>query len=195
MSEAELLDAAEILGQFQGRHEARLARGEVMRRLNELGYEDTVGRPEAVEEVSSLAWPAVDGPTPLQSGFELAGPAAGTGSHRRIGPLGVIRLVGAGVLAAAAIAVWNGMAPSQIPDSRRAVDAALSDYQQNEAKASGAPQQAVVGGWVARDLLTVMAVNAGDSARADQQASDRLAAEAALLVVGVAFGLAVRSAD
>ncbi len=53
-------------------------------------------------------------------------------------------------------------------------------------------QQQVVDGWVAKDLLAIVAEQAGDSARADRQADDRLAAEAAVAVVAVAFGIATR---
>jgi hypothetical protein len=72
------------------------------------------------------------------------------------------------------------------------VAAALAEYEANEARADGAVQQQVVNGWVAKDLLAIVARQADDAARADRQADDRLAAEAVVAVVALAFGIATR---
>jgi hypothetical protein len=52
--------------------------------------------------------------------------------------------------------------------------------------------QQVVNGWVAKDLLALVVEQADDSARAARQADDRLAAEAVVAVVALAFGIATR---
>lgn len=78
------------------------------------------------------------------------------------------RPIGFAVLAAAAIAVTLLAAPASLespdradpPSTRqfnRVIDLALDDHEANEARTRGAPQQQVVNGWVARDLLMVIA--------------------------------------
>jgi hypothetical protein len=78
------------------------------------------------------------------------------------------RRIGATVLALAAIAVWFLMAPIEpkvpvvkvqqpVTDQSGAISQALSDYDQNNQLTTGAPQQQVVNGWAAKDLLTVIA--------------------------------------
>ena len=47
-------------------------------------------------------------------------------------------------------------------------------------------------GWSARDPLTIQAQQGDAAALAEQQTSDRLAAEAALIVVTIGFGIATR---
>ncbi len=80
----------------------------------------------------------------------------------------MIRRIGALVLALAAIVVWFTMAPEdvetptvqtqeQVRDRSSEISGALADYELNEARTAGAPQQAVVNGWVAKDLLTIIA--------------------------------------
>jgi hypothetical protein len=78
----------------------------------------------------------------------------------------LIRRVGAIVLAAAAVMVLFGMAPEHTT-SPSMISAALSDDQLNQSNAQGAPQQAVVNGWTARDLLTIIA-RQGEEARDDR---------------------------
>lgn len=73
-----------------------------------------------------------------------------------------IRRVGFVVLAIAAIVITFVAGPS-VPDTpdadrfSRQIEQALDDYESNDALTSGAPQQQVVNGWIARDLLTVIA--------------------------------------
>jgi hypothetical protein len=80
----------------------------------------------------------------------------------------IIRRVGAAVLAFAAVAVWFFMAPAEpatpvvqvqesVRDRSSEIRSALSDYELNETLTKGAPQQAVVNGWVAMDLLKIIA--------------------------------------
>ncbi|MCW2507270.1 MAG: hypothetical protein JWP68_418 [Modestobacter sp.] len=72
------------------------------------------------------------------------------------------------------------MAPDST-DRSADIRSALSEYQLNEATTSGAPQQQVVNGWVARDLLTVIAEE-GNSSR-----DGRVPALVGLLVLGIAL--------
>jgi hypothetical protein len=85
------------------------------------------------------------------------------------------RRIGAIVLALAAIVVWFAMGPE---DRGGDIDRALREAELNEANAQGAPQQAVVNGWVTRDLLTIIA---------QEQNDERVPALAGLLVLGVAL--------
>jgi hypothetical protein len=89
------------------------------------------------------------------------------------------RRVGAVVLALAAIVVWFAMAPE---DRSSDIDRALTEYSLNEARTQGAPQQEVVNGWVAKDLLTIIAEQQNDVA-----SDERVPALAGLLVLGAAL--------
>lgn len=84
-----------------------------------------------------------------------------------------IRTLGFGAIAAAAVAVWLLMTPPPIDRSARTiglttanyaslVEQALSDGDLNEARAESAPQQQVVNGWIARDLLSIIALAQAD---------------------------------
>jgi hypothetical protein len=89
------------------------------------------------------------------------------------------RRVGAVVLALAAIVVWFAMAPENRSND---ISQALTEYSLNEARTQGAPQQQVVNGWVAKDLLTIIAEQQNDAA-----SDERVPALAGLLVLGVAL--------
>jgi phospholipase/lecithinase/hemolysin len=74
----------------------------------------------------------------------------------------VIRRIGFVVLAVAAVLITvlgEPVALEPVDTSRfeGQILAALADYESNNAQTDGAPQQAVVNGWIARDLLTIMA--------------------------------------
>ncbi len=103
----------------------------------------------------------------------------------------IFRKLGAAALAIAAIAVWFLMAPAepdtqeQVGDRSREITAALSDYSLNEARTQGAPQQTVVNGWVAKDLLAIIAEQQNESVT-----DERLPALAVLVVFGLALRLA-----
>ena len=73
----------------------------------------------------------------------------------------IIRQIGFGILAALAIAVTFGVQPEEpepVSTARfdRQVQQALADFDANESRTAGAPQQQVVNGWVNRDLLTII---------------------------------------
>ncbi len=73
----------------------------------------------------------------------------------------MIRQIGFGILALVALAVTFGLQPEEpepMSTSRfdRQVQQALADFDLNESRAAGAPQQQVVNGWVNRDLLTII---------------------------------------
>ncbi|SFP60709.1 hypothetical protein SAMN05660464_3659 [Geodermatophilus dictyosporus] len=97
----------------------------------------------------------------------------------------LVRRVGAIVLALAAIVVWFVMAPGESSDRSSDIVSALADYEVNEARTQGAPQQQVVNGWVAKDLLTVIAEQQNDSVN-----DDRLPALVVLVVLGLALHIA-----
>jgi hypothetical protein len=91
----------------------------------------------------------------------------------------IARRVGAVVLAIAAVVVWFAMAPE---DRSSDIRQALVEYEINEARTEGAPQQQVVNGWVAKDLLTIIAEQQNDVA-----SDERLPALVGLLVLGAAL--------
>jgi hypothetical protein len=104
----------------------------------------------------------------------------------------MFRRIGALVLAVAAVAVWFGMAPSakvaKAADFGPQISSALANYRLNNANAEYSPQQQVVNGWVAKDLLTVLAreQNAALSP-ASAPRDDRVPAELLLAVLGLAL--------
>src|SRR5436305_4147863 len=80
----------------------------------------------------------------------------------------VVRRVGALVLAVAAVLVWFLMKPDvpatpkaqaqeSVRDRSSDISEALSNYELNNNLASSAPQQQVVNGWAAKDLLEIIA--------------------------------------
>jgi hypothetical protein len=97
----------------------------------------------------------------------------------------LVRRIGAIVLGVAAIVVWFAMAPDASSDRSPDIESALNDFDANNARTQGAPQQQVVNGWVAKDLLTVIAEQQNASV-----ADERLPALAVLLVFGLALHLA-----
>ena len=101
----------------------------------------------------------------------------------------VFRRIGAIVLAVAAIGIWFGMAPNTGSNSnsaayQAAIAAALAADATNASSAQSAPQQQVVNGWTARDLLTVIAKEGSTAASATDQ---RPAALLVLAVLGIAL--------
>lgn len=109
-----------------------------------------------------------------------AGAPAAPPHRRPLGRLFWVRLVGGIVIALAALSIYFGMAPAQQASAADRASLVLSLNKQNEADADSAPKQAVVNGWVARDLLTIIA---SESDRTDE----RPAALLMLGVVGIAF--------
>jgi hypothetical protein len=109
------------------------------------------------------------------------------------------RRVGLAVLAVAAVAVFFVLAPDSsgsepsifTADYSELVQQALSDSDANNVRAEGAPQQQVVNGWVARDLLSIIAleqnelVEAARTAQADPD--DRPAALLVITVLAIAL--------
>ena len=96
-----------------------------------------------------------------------------------------IRRVFAAILIVGTAAIWFGMAPeSSNAEYRSAIASALADDKINNTSTQGAPQQTVVNGWTAKDLLTVIA---SEGAEQDQ----RPAALLALAVIGIAGSVAL----
>jgi hypothetical protein len=108
-------------------------------------------------------------------------------------PLGFI------ALAILAVIVWFAMAPSvasappDVPSAaqyERLISQALSDNEANEARTDSAPQQQVVNGWVARDLLSIIAKANADMLEATGAADTNVAPHAdgrvpTLLVIAI----------
>ncbi|MGY1604559.1 hypothetical protein [Geodermatophilus sp. SYSU D00815] len=116
----------------------------------------------------------------------------------------IARRVGAALIAVAAVAIWFLMAPEDpepitvkgVADRSAQIDQALSDYELNDISASSAPQQQVVNGWVAKDLLTIMAEQQNEALARDTQLAapaatvdERIPALGVLVVLGVALAL------
>jgi hypothetical protein len=105
-----------------------------------------------------------------------------------------VRQIGFVVLAIAAVivvAVSGPTEPEPIDTSRfdRQVQQALSDFDANEARTEGAPQQQVVNGWVNRDLLTIISrqLSASMETTDPGPADDRLPYLGPILVLAVAW--------
>lgn len=100
----------------------------------------------------------------------------------------MVRTVGFAVLAIAAAAVMFVLAPDVEPADAsrfdRLITQALEDAESNETLAQGAPQQQVVNGWVARDLLTVIAQQNTAALETSQSPDTRI--PALLLIVALA---------
>src|SRR3954469_8735657 len=77
------------------------------------------------------------------------------------------------------------MAPDESSDRSSDIASALAGYELNEAQTQGAPQQQVVNGWVAKDLLTIIAEKQNESVT-----DERLPALALLVVLGLALHIA-----
>jgi hypothetical protein len=104
------------------------------------------------------------------------------------------RRIGLAVLAVAAIAVFFVLAPDSsapelsvlTPDYGNMVQEALSDFDANDARTEGAPQQQVVNGWVARDLLSIIALEQNELVEAARTAhAEPDNRPAALLVIAI----------
>ena len=97
----------------------------------------------------------------------------------------LVRRAGAIVLALAAIVVWFAMAPDDSEDRSSDISRVLAEYELNETRTQGAPQQQVVNGWVAKDLLTIIAEQQNESI-----SDERLPALAVLVILGLALHIA-----
>ena len=89
--------------------------------------------------------------------------------------LGVLRPIGFGAIAIVAIAAWVLLRPTTtgttptLPSATQyetLIAQALDDNAANDSRTESAPQQQVVNGWVARDLLTIIAKQNADILRA-----------------------------
>jgi hypothetical protein len=85
-----------------------------------------------------------------------------------------LRTTGFIAISIATVAVWFTMAPPPVDAEAGTnglsarnyadlVDQALSDGNLNESRAESAPQQQVVNGWIARDLLSIIALAQADT--------------------------------
>jgi len=68
--------------------------------------------------------------------------------------------VGAGAAVVVALNTPEDSEAASVPETAdfdRLVDLAFDDYEANDARTEGAPQQQVVNGWIARDMLRILA--------------------------------------
>ena len=86
-----------------------------------------------------------------------------------------IRIAGFLMVVAAAVAVFIVLAPKHVTDTatlpsatqyETLISQALADDTSNNLRTSGAPQQTVVNGWTAKDLLTIIAKENADLLKA-----------------------------
>jgi hypothetical protein len=86
-----------------------------------------------------------------------------------------IRVAGFVAISATAVAIYSLMAPKVSQDTptlpsatqyESLIRTALAEYDVNNANAESAPQQQVVNGWVAKDLLTIIAKVQADNLKA-----------------------------
>ncbi|KQY56687.1 hypothetical protein [Nocardioides sp. Root140] len=101
--------------------------------------------------------------------------------------MSIVRRVGGLVLAIAAAVVWFVAAPDDVSaaDHKDDIASALSDDDANNLLTEGAPQQTVVNGWTAKNLLTIQAQQNNDLLEA---ASDQ---RPGLLMMLAVLGLAL----
>lgn len=107
----------------------------------------------------------------------------------------LVRRVGAAALILAAVIVWFLMAPEDpLPDNsiERRVDDVMATDELNSATSDNVYQQQVTNGWVARDLLEIVARTQAEPV--EPATEERVPAEIALAVVGVALLLLTGSA-
>jgi hypothetical protein len=87
----------------------------------------------------------------------------------------IVRYLGFAVLIGAAVYVYVAMAPAVVRDVptlpsftqyESLISTALADDAANNLRTEGAPQQQVVNGWTARDLLTIIAKEQADLLKA-----------------------------
>lgn len=110
----------------------------------------------------------------------------------------MVRRIGFGVLALAAAIITFALGPEQpepvnVAGYDRQISQALSDYEANDARTQGAPQQQVVNGWIARDMLTIMAQQTNKllEVSAPAASDDRIPLLLFVLVLAVCWQAAV----
>jgi hypothetical protein len=113
------------------------------------------------------------------------------GGFSRTGAM-MVRRMGFVVLAVAAVVVTfvvgpDRPEPADVEHYERLISQALSDYEENDARTSGAPQQQVVNGWIARDMLTVLAQQSNELLEVSAPAASDNRVPLLLLVLVLAF--------
>ena len=115
-----------------------------------------------------------------------------------------IRTAGFIAISIATAAVWFALAPPAVDTEAETVglsgldyvdlvDQALADGVLNESRAESAPQQQVVNGWTARDLLSIIALAQADTLSAVTTRDDRTPALIGLAALAVCWGGAIPS--
>lgn len=148
------------------------------------------------EPLTDSQWTAPTGP-PYAAIYDPLG--AGTPDIPRAAITPLIRSITMIVLVLVAVIVTLTMAPVTYiaRDATNDIEAALADDSANNARTTGAPQQTVVNGWTAKDLLTITAkelnVVAANSAQRDDRPAILLRiAIMAIAVLGIDFDRLLR---
>jgi hypothetical protein len=87
-------------------------------------------------------------------------------------------------------------AQETVRDRASEIKGALADYELDNLRTQGAPQQAVVNGWVAKDLLTIIAEQQNEALTRDEVPppvvpnDERIPALVGLVVLGLALVVA-----
>lgn len=104
----------------------------------------------------------------------------------------IFRRLGATLLVLCAVAVWFLLKPAEKAEASAdfgpSIAAAMADYKANNASTDSAPQQQVVNGWVAKDLLEVI-VRQQNAALSPASASSDERVPAFLLLAVMGLGL------
>lgn len=105
----------------------------------------------------------------------------------------LVRVIGFVVLALLATVTFVAMGPksTETPDRSAEIAAALSSEAKNASSASSAPQQQVVNGWIARDLLVIQSYTVNDQlavTKAGNEASHQIAKLLFLAVLAICWG-------
>jgi hypothetical protein len=105
-----------------------------------------------------------------------------------------VRRIGFVVIALAAAIITFAVGPEppeqvNVASYDRQISQALSDYEANDARTEGAPQQQVVNGWIARDMLTVLAQQTNEllEVSAPAASDDRLPLLLFVLILAVCW--------
>lgn len=102
----------------------------------------------------------------------------------------LVRIIGFAVLALVGLIAFLGLGPEGEPwkDAHRAANLVLEDDEANAESAESAPQQQVVNGWTARNLLDLTLRAQANSAESDARAQTRLGSLVLLALLAICWG-------
>jgi len=128
---------------------------------------------------------------------EVATGSGGSGKGIRIFRVVALAVLVVGAVAIAVLTLTRKPNEYSVSSSEALIAAALSDYEANNDLADSAPQQQVVNGWVARDLLSIIArqnvssINAQTELASLQSRTNQLLGGLLMVLVLLVGGVAV----